>query len=113
MVLSLKWKDYNYDIDILKVGHHGSNTSTSKEFVRHFKPEVAIISVGRNNIYNHPHSDVIDTLKDENIVNVLDQFLRGKRVNYNSLLCVSNSSAKDVLKKAVEIIKEVAKECVQ
>ena len=60
--------DYNYDIDILKVGHHGSNTSTSKEFIRHFKPEVAIISVGRNNIYNHPHSDVIDTLKDENIV---------------------------------------------
>ena len=60
--------DYSFDIDILKVGHHGSNTSTSKEFIRHFKPEIGIISVGRNNIYNHPHIDVITTLKEENVV---------------------------------------------
>ena len=49
--------------DILLVGHHGSKTSTSKEFVEYVKPKVGIISCGRNNKYGHPNKEVLDILK--------------------------------------------------
>ena len=42
------------DIDVLKVGHHGSKTSTSLEFLASITPDIAIISAGINNIYRHP-----------------------------------------------------------
>ncbi|MDA3729938.1 ComEC/Rec2 family competence protein [Niameybacter massiliensis] len=51
------------DIDVLKVGHHGSNTSTSQEFLDKIKPEVAIITCGKDNKYGHPHKDVSERLK--------------------------------------------------
>lgn len=50
------------DIDILKVGHHGSDTSSSQEFVDHIQSEIAIISVGVANDYKHPSTFVIDRL---------------------------------------------------
>ncbi len=50
------------DIDILKVGHHGSDTSTSQVFVDRTTPEIAIISVGEGNDYDHPSTFVIDRL---------------------------------------------------
>ena len=50
------------DIDILKVGHHGSKYSTSEEFLRLTKPEIAVISCGRKNSYGHPHKETIDRL---------------------------------------------------
>ena len=60
-------KDYKYiPCDILKVGHHGSNTSTCKEFISYLKPEEAIISVGKN-YYGHPHKTVLKTLSQKNI----------------------------------------------
>lgn len=55
------------DIDILKVGHHGSSTSSSKEFIAKIKPEYAIISVGKNNRYHHPSKEVLDNLKHSTI----------------------------------------------
>ncbi|MCS7115851.1 MAG: MBL fold metallo-hydrolase [Nitrososphaerales archaeon] len=48
--------------NILKVGHHGSRTSTSLEFLDAVKPEVAIISVGKDNPYGHPHKEIINRL---------------------------------------------------
>lgn len=48
--------------DILKVGHHGSKTSTCEEFVREVLPEVAVISAGKDNNYGHPHEETLDTL---------------------------------------------------
>lgn len=51
------------DVDILKVGHHGSKTSTSEEFLRVATPDVAVISAGRKNRYGHPHQEVMDRLK--------------------------------------------------
>jgi len=48
--------------DILKVGHHGSRTSTSAEFVKAVSPTYAFISDGKDNKYGHPHQDTLDTL---------------------------------------------------
>ena len=57
----------NINVDILKVGHHGSNTSTSLEFLKYTMPKEAIISCGINNKYNHPSDDVIRRLNALNI----------------------------------------------
>ena len=54
-------------ITILKVGHHGSKTSTSEKLLKTLKPKVALISSGRNNKFNHPHKITIDNLKKYNI----------------------------------------------
>ena len=43
------------DIDFLKVGHHGSKTSSSKDFINSINPKYSIISVGKNNRYGHPN----------------------------------------------------------
>ena len=55
------------DIDVLKVGHHGSKTSSGKEFIDKIKPKYSIISVGKNNRYGHPNKEVLDNLKDSKI----------------------------------------------
>ena len=51
------------DIDVLKVGHHGSKTSSGKEFIDEIKPKYSIISVGKNNRYGHPNKEVLENLK--------------------------------------------------
>ncbi|HLR41033.1 MAG TPA: DNA internalization-related competence protein ComEC/Rec2 [Virgibacillus sp.] len=53
--------------DILKVGHHGSNTSTDEAFVKQLNPRFALISVGENNTYGHPAKEVLETLEDANV----------------------------------------------
>ena len=55
------------NIDVLKVGHHGSNTSSSKHFIDIIKPKYSIISVGRNNRYGHPNKEVLKNLEDSKI----------------------------------------------
>ncbi|WP_411953493.1 DNA internalization-related competence protein ComEC/Rec2 [Alkalibacillus sp. S2W] len=50
------------EVDILKVAHHGSDTSSSESFLQHVKPTAALISVGHNNSYNHPSPEVYDRL---------------------------------------------------
>ncbi len=54
--------------DILKVGHHGSNTSTSDTFIKYLSPKEGIISCGVNNRFGHPHKEVINILKNNNVV---------------------------------------------
>lgn len=62
----LVWKDgKNLDSDILKVGHHGSRTSSGEEFVHMVSPAIAIISAGKGNSYGHPHKEVVDILNKE------------------------------------------------
>ena len=55
------------DIDVLKVGHHGSKTSSGKEFINEINPKYSIISVGKNNRYGHPNKEVLNVLEDSKI----------------------------------------------
>ncbi|MBE6139726.1 MAG: DNA internalization-related competence protein ComEC/Rec2 [Firmicutes bacterium] len=55
------------DIDVLKVGHHGSRTSSSKEFINEINPNYSVISVGKNNRYGHPNKEVLDNLENSKI----------------------------------------------
>jgi len=53
------------DSDVLKVGHHGSKTSSSNEFLKYVSPELSLISAGFKNKFGHPVQDVIQRLKAE------------------------------------------------
>ncbi len=55
------------DSDILKVGHHGSKTSTSKELLESVNPQIAVISAGKDNRYGHPYEEVLEILNDYGI----------------------------------------------
>lgn len=58
---------YNLDSDIIKIAHHGSNSSTSDNFLKEVSPKVAVISVGKGNEYGHPHKETLSKLKKKNI----------------------------------------------
>ena len=55
------------NVDVLKVGHHGSKTSSSKEFINVINPKYSIISIGKNNRYGHPNKEVLNNLSDSKI----------------------------------------------
>lgn len=52
--------------DVLKVGHHGSTTSTTEEFLNEVNPNYAVISAGEDNSYGHPHKETLDLLEKFN-----------------------------------------------
>ncbi|MBO5004642.1 MAG: MBL fold metallo-hydrolase [Clostridia bacterium] len=55
------------ETDILKVGHHGSQTSSSQKFLNQIKPKIAVIQLGQGNKYGHPHDEVIKRLEKLNV----------------------------------------------
>lgn len=58
---------YGQGITVLKVGHHGSRTSTSSEYLEAFDPEIAVMSVGEGNRYDHPHPETLEKLTLEEV----------------------------------------------
>ncbi|HHV18436.1 MAG TPA: MBL fold metallo-hydrolase [Thermoanaerobacterales bacterium] len=63
----LQNKNYDLCADVLKVAHHGSSTSTTKEFLSAVSAKYAIICVGQDNPYGHPHRETLDNLFDHGI----------------------------------------------
>lgn len=62
------WGDsFDWNVDVLKVGHHGSDTSTSYRLLYNLDPEYAVISVGTGNSYGHPCQETLDLLSDAGI----------------------------------------------
>lgn len=56
------------EVDVLKVGHHGSKTSTTELFLSKIKPEFGVISAGRDNRYGHPHQEVLERLNAHKVM---------------------------------------------
>jgi competence protein ComEC len=73
--------------DIIKVPHHGGRTSSTEEFLQMVRPKVAVISVGRNNPFNHPHIETIRRYKD-----VGAQVFRTERDGAITLLSVQDGT---------------------
>jgi len=57
-----------YELEILKISHHGSKTATGMELLRRIRPKYAVISCGKNNKYNHPSDEVMNRLIDYSII---------------------------------------------
>lgn len=60
-------ENYLQDVDVLKVGHHGSRSSTTEAFLGAITPEIGVISVGENNRYGHPHGEILKRLQDHEV----------------------------------------------
>ncbi|MGG3915574.1 DNA internalization-related competence protein ComEC/Rec2 [Rossellomorea vietnamensis] len=58
---------FDLPVDVLKIGHHGSNTSTSEAFLDETNPNVAVISAGETNRFGHPHPEVVERLKERGL----------------------------------------------
>ena len=70
--------------DILKVGHHGSKTSTGRKLLNEADPSVAIISCGKDNRYHHPNNSVLELLENSGII--------VKRTDEEGAICLKNRS---------------------
>ena len=82
------------NIDILKVGHHGSKTSSSESFINEMNPKYSIISVGKNNRYGHPNKEVLNNLEDSKIYRTDKNGSIMFKIK-NSKLNIKNVSMKD------------------
>lgn len=90
---------FNLNSDILVVGHHGSSSSTSSQFLNAVNPQYAVISCERNNSYGHPASDVLERLVSKNITVLRTDFagtikftIKNNSISYNTEKNDSNSS---------------------
>jgi len=61
-------KEKSIEADVIKLGHHGSSTSSSPEYIKAVKPSYAIITVGKNNKYGHPHAETMKLMDELGIV---------------------------------------------
>ena len=61
--------DAGYDVnaDVLKLGHHGSSTSSTEKFLKEVSPDYAVISCGKGNSYGHPHDEIVERCNNLNI----------------------------------------------
>lgn len=71
----------NLKADVVKLGHHGSRTSSAPNFIRKLQPQLAIISAGRHNRYGHPNQETLSTLKRESVPALSTQ--RQGMIKYN------------------------------
>ncbi len=89
------------DADVLKVGHHGSNTASTSAFIKKVTPSVSVISCGAGNQYGHPHSEVLAILNDND-----SQIYRTDEVG--TIIVTADSSKKISVNKKASTVKENA-----
>ena len=89
------------DADVLKVGHHGSNTASTSAFIKKVTPKVSVISCGTGNQYGHPHSETLAVLNDNN-----SQIYRTDEVG--TVIVTADSKKKISVDKKASVIKENA-----
>ena len=84
----------NDHVSLLKVAHHGSNSSSSDAFLDKVSPRIAVISVGRNNPYKHPSEDVLWRLRERGVRiyrtdmdGMITVLLGKKEIKISSFLC--------------------------
>lgn len=70
-IIRVRNEQARIESDVLKVGHHGSKTSTSSAFLEAVRPTFAVISSGKKNQYGHPHQVTIDRLSEYGITPLL------------------------------------------
>lgn len=63
-ILNTKYGELLSDISLLKVAHHGSKSASGEEWIKHICSKMAVISCGKNNSYGHPHSEVLERMRD-------------------------------------------------
>ncbi len=93
--------DHNLKADVLKVGHHGSNTSTTVRFLDAVNPKYAIIQLAKDNKYGHPSTEIIDRLEERSIKiyrNDLDGTIIGISDGENIKFSFKKDSYKDTEK---------------
>lgn len=76
---------YNLKSDILKVGHHGSDTSSGERFIDEVSPEISLISAGVNNRYGHPHDSVVETLEPSRIISTNAKGMVEFKINHDTI----------------------------
>jgi len=86
-------KGYDVKADVLKIGHHGSSSSTSLQFLKKVSPKYAVISVGQDNKYGHPHAETLEKLNSTGV-----QILRTD--TEGSIVIISDGSKISIDKKS-------------
>ncbi len=83
--------DYDIDVDVLKIGHHGSKTSTSSKYLEATSPEIAVISSGYDNNYGHPNGEILKRLDGSEITTFITSLnddivisSNGKKISVNT-----------------------------
>ena len=79
-----------WNINLLKVAHHGSKSSTSIRFLRMIMPQYAVISVGENNKHNHPHEDTLSAIEQAMTVRNLNPSEHLFRTDINGNITVTS-----------------------
>ena len=69
----------------MKVGHHGSKTSTSTELIQTIKPKLALILCGKDNKFNHPHKSVLETLEEYGVNYIITAEVGTISIDLNTL----------------------------
>ncbi|MCH5300620.1 MAG: MBL fold metallo-hydrolase [Ruminococcus sp.] len=85
--------------DVLKLGHHGSSTSTSKEFLKKVQPIAAVASCGADNEYGHPHKETVELLENEGI-----EFYRTDTMG--TIIATSDGNSLDITRDNPSVEKE-------
>ncbi len=87
--LDLVNSELDLDVDVLKINHHGSKTSSSELFLESTSPELAVMSVGKKNAYGHPSDIVLERLKNIKLLRTdyngrINIFTNGKNIEYKT-----------------------------